>query len=99
MFVLYSIPSYKHIYFTSTEKQVFTIYTNVSRFCVLGSTPGLAQNVWAYENPKDNTSSWGSNSGPYDCEAYALPHDHGHHLFVAGELEIVSCSSISSTDR
>ena len=40
---------FKHIYFTSIEKQVLTTYTNLSRFCFLGSTPVLAPNVWADE--------------------------------------------------
>ena len=38
---------FKHIYFTSIEKQVLTTYTNLSRFCFLGTTPVLALNVWA----------------------------------------------------
>ena len=40
---------FKHIYFTSIEKQVLTTYTNLSRFCFLGTTPVLAPNVWANE--------------------------------------------------
>ena len=40
---------FKHIYFTSTEKQVLTTYTDLSRFCFLGTTPVLAPNVWANE--------------------------------------------------
>ena len=39
----------KYIYFTSTEKQVLTTNTNLSRFCFLGSTPVLAPTVWANE--------------------------------------------------
>ena len=38
---------FKYIYFTSIEKQVLTTYTNLSRFCFLGTTPVLAPNVWA----------------------------------------------------
>ena len=40
---------FKHIYFTSIEKQVITAYTNLSQFCFLGTTPVLAPNVWANE--------------------------------------------------
>ena len=40
---------FKHIYFTSIEKQVLTTYTNLSRFCFLGTTPTLAPKVWANE--------------------------------------------------
>ena len=40
---------FKHIYFTSIEKQVLTTYTNLSRFCFLGTTPVLAPNVWSNE--------------------------------------------------
>ena len=40
---------FKHIYFTSIEKQVLTTSTNLSRFCFLGTTPVLAPNVWANE--------------------------------------------------
>ena len=46
----------KHVYFTSIEKQVLTIYTNLSRFCLLGTTPTLAPNVLANENPKVDAS-------------------------------------------
>ena len=31
------------------------------------------------KNPKIETLSGDSNSGPHDCKAYTLPHDHGHH--------------------
>ena len=40
---------FKHIYFTSIEKQVLTTYTNLSPFCFLGTAPVLAPNVWANE--------------------------------------------------
>ena len=40
---------FKHTYFSSIEKQVLTTYTNLSRFCFLGTTPVLAPNVWANE--------------------------------------------------
>ena len=30
-------------------------------------TQVLAQNVWAHENPKVETSSQASNLGPHDC--------------------------------
>ena len=45
----------------------------------MGTTPVLMLNVRANENAKVNTRSQESNSGPYDCKAYAIPHDHGHH--------------------
>ena len=57
----------------SIEKQVLTIYTNLSRFCFLRATTVLAPHVWANENPKVDTCSRESNSGPYD---HALHHDH-----------------------
>ena len=69
--------------FSSFEKQVHTTSTYIYRFCFLGTIPGLAPNVWANENPKVDTRSQESNSGPYDCEADALPHDHGHHDAVS----------------
>ena len=31
------------------------------------------------KNPKVETHSRDSNSGPHDCKVDALPHDHGHH--------------------
>ena len=31
------------------------------------------------KNPKVETRSRDSNSGPHDCKVDALPHDHGHH--------------------
>ena len=52
---------------------------NLSRFSFLGTTPVLAPNVWADENPKVDTRSRESNSGPQDCEADGLPHDHGQY--------------------
>ena len=59
-----------------SEKQVLTTYTtNLSRFCFLGTAPVLAPNMWANEkNPKVDTRSRESNSGPQDCEADVLPH-------------------------
>ena len=63
------------------EKQVLTTYTNLFRFSFLGTTPVLAPKVWANEkNPKVDIRSRESNLGPQDCEANALPHDHGHNL-------------------
>ena len=41
--------SFKHLYFTSIEKQVLATYTNLSRFCFLGTTPVIAPNAWANE--------------------------------------------------
>ena len=70
---------FKHIHLTSIQKQVLTTYTNLSRFFFLGTTPVLAPNVWADENPKVVNRSRESNSGHFDCEADAVPHDHGHH--------------------
>ena len=46
---VYNKYKFKHIYFTSIEKQVLTTYFNLSRFCFLGTTPVLAPNVWANE--------------------------------------------------
>ena len=31
------------------------------------------------KNPKVDTRSQDSNSGPHNCKADALPQDHGHH--------------------
>ena len=38
----------------------------------------LRQTCGPMKNPKVETRSRESNSGPQDCEANALPHDHGH---------------------
>ena len=39
------------------------------------------------KNPKVETRSRGSNSGPHDCKVDALPHDHGHHtLFFSNPV-------------
>ena len=57
----FEVEKLKHIYFTSIEKQVLTTYTNLSRFCFLGTTPVLAPNVWANENPKVDTRPRESN--------------------------------------
>ena len=70
----------KHIYITSTEKQVLTTHTNLPRFCFLGTTPLLVAIVWANESPKVDNCSQGSNSRSEDCKAGALSHDHGHHI-------------------
>ena len=35
------------------------------------------------KNPKVETRSRDSNLGPHDCKADALPHDHGHHMFLS----------------
>ena len=52
---LYCIHNWTDFYFTSIEKQVLTTYTNLFRFCFLGTTPVLAPNVWAIEKiPKLN---------------------------------------------
>ena len=48
-FFLKSFLQFKLIYFTSIQKQVLTTYTNLSRFCFLGTTPVLAPKVWANE--------------------------------------------------
>ena len=32
------------------------------------------------KNPKDETRFRDSNSGPHDCEADTLPHNHGHQV-------------------
>ena len=48
-FVEFSLVKFNHIYFTSIEKQILTPYTNLSRFCFLGTTPVLVPNVWAIE--------------------------------------------------
>ena len=55
--VVDSLVKFKHIYFTSTEKQVLTTFTNLSRFCFLGTTPVLAPNVWANEKSHVETRS------------------------------------------
>ena len=48
---------FKHIYSTSIEIQVLTTYPNLSRFYFLRTSPVLAPNVWANENPKVGTRS------------------------------------------
>ena len=54
---------FKHIYFTSIEKQVLTTYANLSRFFFLGTTPVPAPNVWANEKipkltPAPRNQTW-----------------------------------------
>ena len=47
--------------------------------------------MWTNENPQVDTRSRESNPGPYDCEADALPHDHGHQCFIfipASEMNV-----------
>ena len=77
---------FKHIYFTSNEKQVLEIYTNLSRFCFLGTTPVLKPNMWTNENLKVNASTRESNFGPYDYHANTLPHDQGHDFLLLSKL-------------
>ena len=57
-----SFLTFKHIYFTSIEKQVLTTYTNLSRFCFLGTTPVLAPNVWANEKISKLTPAPGNRT-------------------------------------
>ena len=66
---------------TSNEKQVPKSYTKLSRLYFLGTTTVQVPDVLVIENAKVDTQSWESNSGPYDCQADALPHNHGHHKF------------------
>ena len=80
----------KNIYFTWNEKQVLTTYTNLSRFCSLGTTPVPSSNEWANENPKVDTRSRESNSGPYGFEVDTLPHDQGHHIINFSALMLPS---------
>ena len=47
------------------------------------------------KNPKVETRSRDSNSGPHDCKVDALPHDHGHHNFISH----VSYFSIYTTNQ
>ena len=47
---------FKHL---SNEKQVLTTYTNLSRFCFLGTTPVLVPNVWANEKIRKLTPALG----------------------------------------
>ena len=44
------------------EKQVLTTYTNLSRFCFLGTTPVLAPNVWANEKVPKLTPAPGNRT-------------------------------------
>ena len=44
------------------EKQVLSTYTNLSRFCFLGTTPVLALNVWANEKIPKWTPSPGNRT-------------------------------------
>ena len=51
------------------------------------------------KNPKVETRSQDSNSGPHDCKADALPHDHRHHteifLLFSSNLKLLSANSFS----
>ena len=73
---------FKHIYFTSIEKQVLTTYTNLSRFASWELHQYSRRMCGPMKNPKVETRSRDSNLGPHDCKADALPHDHGHHSKV-----------------
>ena len=42
--------------------------------------------MWANKCLKVETRSRESNSGPYDCEANALPHTHGQHTCALNPL-------------
>ena len=66
------------MYFTWIEKQVLITKSNLSQFFFLEITPVLVPNIWAIENSLADTYFQELNSGPYDCQAYALPHDNGH---------------------
>ena len=46
----------------------------------MGSTPVLAQKVWANENPKIDTHTQELNLELYDCEVNALPHNQGQNV-------------------
>ena len=72
----------QNIHFTWNEKQVPTTFASLTRFCFLGTTPVLAPNAWTNENAEVDTHSRESNSGPYDCEAAAVFHNHGHDTTV-----------------
>ena len=93
---LSNVFKFKHIYFKLIEKQVLTTYSNLSRFCFLGTTPVLAPNVWANEkNPKVDNRSRKFNSGPQDCEADALYQDHRHQVMF-WEKKLVKLHKVST---
>ena len=72
--------SLKHIYFTSIEKQVLTTSTNISLDSTSWKLHQYSRRICGpMKNPKVETRSRDSNTGPHDCKADALPHDHGHH--------------------
>ena len=48
------------------------------------------------KNPKVETRSRDSNSGPHNCKADALPHDHGHHK-THTVLPVRSCVTFKFT--
>ena len=50
-----------------------------SREWLLKTNPVFMPNVWANKNPKVDTHSQESNSGPHGCEADALPNNYGIH--------------------
>ena len=77
---------FKHIYFTSIEKQVLTTLL-ISLDSASWELHQYSRRMYGpMKNPKVETRSRDSNLGPHDCKADALPHDHGHHTFAA-ELE------------
>ena len=83
--------------FTSIEKQVFTTYTNHSRFCFPGTTPVLAPKCVGQWKSQSRDRSRDSNKGPHDCKANALPHDHGHHIVrIEALTDIWTLSQTSS---
>ena len=52
---------------TSLDSASWELHQNSRRMC------------GPMKNPKVETRSRDSNSGPQDCKVDALPHDHGHH--------------------
>ena len=69
---VYPLFKFKHIYFTLIEKQVLTAYTNLSRFCFLGTTPVLTPNVWANEKIPKLTPAPGNRTWDLKISSVAV---------------------------
>ena len=52
-----------------------------------GNYTSTPTDVWANENLDVDTCTRESNSGPYDCEPNALPHDLTKAILIPGSLK------------
>ena len=92
MYSLISLPNYKILALTILQAfslNIFILHRLRKKFLqlILISLDSASCELHQYSrrmcgpmrNPKVETRSRDSNSGPHDCKADALPQDHGHH--------------------